>query len=68
MTGRGPERVTPHNGTETRSIHLRVAAVGNISNGGNSELAIPRVRRRPSGCKALFERMRKDGTLRISLG
>jgi len=34
MTGRGPERVTPHNGTETRAIHLRVAAVGNIDIGG----------------------------------
>jgi hypothetical protein len=30
-TGRGPERVAPHTGTEIRARHLRVAAVGNIA-------------------------------------
>ena len=30
MTPRGPERVTPTDGTETRPIHLRVAAVKNL--------------------------------------
>ncbi len=30
-TDRGPERVTPHTGTETRPRLLREAAVGNIA-------------------------------------
>ena len=30
MTGRGGESLTPNDGTETRAVHLRVAAVENI--------------------------------------
>ncbi len=36
MTGRGPERVIPHMGTETRAQLLREAAVRDIATMGES--------------------------------
>ncbi len=54
MTGTRPERADGHEGTETRALLLREAAVGNFGQGGNPDPAILREGRSLSGCKPLL--------------
>lgn len=64
MTGRGRESVNPHDGTEIRAIHLRVAASRNIAQWDESpDAATPCEGRRLSGCKLTLKR---SGKLRAS--
>ena len=54
MTRRGPERVTPDDGTETRSRLLREAAAENLPQCAYlRDGATPREGRSPVGCKLL---------------
>ena len=72
---RGPERVTPHTGTETRTRLLREAAEEEYWSMGGSLNQPSRVKEECAmRCKLLFQGdkilyvYRTEGTLRISIG